>query len=111
MSHPPTNLPELIEEAKTLGPIRIAVVNAAQRLVLEAVREAQSLGLIEPRLIGEPDSIIASAGNWAPWPLSSAASSCSPPPGRCCIRHSAIIAWRSPAPMLMSVIPSMWDLS
>ena len=57
MSHPPANLFELVEEAKPLGPIRIAVVNAAQRLVLEAVREAQSLGLIEPRLIGESDLI------------------------------------------------------
>lgn len=48
---------QLLDEAKTAGPIRIAVPNAAQGLVIETLREAQRHGLVEPRLIDAPDAI------------------------------------------------------
>lgn len=54
-------LKNLVEAAQAHAPIRVAVVAADQGLVLETVREAASLGLIEPRLIGDPDGILASA--------------------------------------------------
>lgn len=52
-------LQQLVDEAKALGPIRIAVADAAQRVVIETLREAHALGLVEPRLIGNPDDIAA----------------------------------------------------
>ena len=54
-------LKDLVEAAQAHAPIRVAVVAADQGLVLETVREAASLGLIEPRLIGDPDGILACA--------------------------------------------------
>jgi phosphotransacetylase len=57
MTAPPRSLQELIERAKSAGPIRVAVADAAQDLVVETMRESRELGLIEPRLIGEPDAI------------------------------------------------------
>ena len=54
-------LKDLVEAAQAHAPIRVAVVAADQGLVLETVREAASLGLIEPRLIGDPDAILACA--------------------------------------------------
>ncbi len=59
MNKTSTRLQRLIDEAKTLGPIRVAVVNAAQRTVLESLREAEELGLVQPRLIGDSASIKA----------------------------------------------------
>tara|TARA_R110002110_G_scaffold156564_5_gene351684 strand:- start:3609 stop:4610 length:1002 start_codon:yes stop_codon:yes gene_type:complete len=56
-------LDDLIKRAKAHPPIRVAVVAADQGLVLKTVREATSLGLIEPRLIGDPDAILACAGD------------------------------------------------
>lgn len=56
-----TNLQELIARAQAQPPIRVAVVAAGQGLVLDSVREAASLGLIAPRLIGNPDAIRAGA--------------------------------------------------
>ena len=55
----PQSLHDLVDQAKALGPIRVAVVDAAQGLVIETLREAHALGLVEPRLIGVPDAIAA----------------------------------------------------
>ena len=57
MTPAPKSLQQLIDRAKAFGPVRVAVADAAQDLVIETMREAQSLGLIEPRLVGEPDAI------------------------------------------------------
>lgn len=54
-------LKDLVEAAQAHAPIRVAVVAADQGLVLETAREAASLGLIEPHLIGDPDAILACA--------------------------------------------------
>jgi len=51
----------LIEQARRLEPIRVAVVDAAQGLVIETLREAHALGIIEPRLIGDPEAIETAA--------------------------------------------------
>lgn len=48
---------ELVERARGVRPIRLAVVGAGQGLVLEAVQEAKSLGLVEPCLVGEGQRI------------------------------------------------------
>ena len=48
---------ELVERARSVRPIRLAVVGAGQGLVLEAVQEAKSLGLVEPCLVGERQRI------------------------------------------------------
>jgi phosphotransacetylase len=58
-------LQDLINRSKGAGPIRIAVVNAAQKVVLETLSKAAELGIIEPTLIGESKAIrelAASAG-------------------------------------------------
>lgn len=57
MAAEPKHIENLIEEAKRCDPIRLAVVGAGQTLVLEGVREAKALGLIEPCLIGNADEI------------------------------------------------------
>ena len=44
---------DLIERSRGLAPIRVAVVNAAQKVVLETLRDAGDLGLTEPTLIGD----------------------------------------------------------
>jgi phosphotransacetylase len=54
-----TKLQDLIEQARALGPIRIAVADAAQRVIIETLREAHALGLAEPHLIGDPQAIDA----------------------------------------------------
>ena len=61
MDSPTATLDDLIDRAQSLAPIRVAVVAADQGLVLETVRDAEALGLIEPRLIGDPAAIIACA--------------------------------------------------
>ncbi len=53
------NLQHLVDRAKTLKPIRVAVVDAAQEVVIETLREAHALGFVEPRLVGDPESIAA----------------------------------------------------
>lgn len=53
------NLQRLIDQARAPGPIRVAVVDAAQGVVIETLRKAYALGLVEPRLVGEPESIAA----------------------------------------------------
>ncbi|MFQ5775666.1 MAG: bifunctional enoyl-CoA hydratase/phosphate acetyltransferase [Kiloniellaceae bacterium] len=50
-------LTDLIAQARALEPIRVAVVDAAQELVIETLREAHALGMVEPRLIGVPEAI------------------------------------------------------
>ena len=50
-------LKDLVEQACGLEPIRVAVVDAAQGLVIETIREAHALGIVEPRLIGVPEAI------------------------------------------------------
>lgn len=57
MSQEPRKLAALIDLNKGSPPIRVAVVNAAQRVVLETIREACALGLAEPILIGESKTI------------------------------------------------------
>lgn len=52
-------LKNLGEQARQLGPIRVAVVDAAQTMVIEALSKAYASGIAEPRLIGNPDAIVA----------------------------------------------------
>jgi len=61
-------LMDLVVHACHLGSIRVAVVDAAQRPVLESLREAHELGLIEPALIGVPDAI-GSVARDIDWPI------------------------------------------
>ena len=53
------SLQHLIDAAKALEPIRVAVADAAQSVVIETLREAHALGFVEPSLIGEPERIKA----------------------------------------------------
>lgn len=55
------SLDELLTRAKARPPIRVAVVAAHQPLVLQTVRDAVSLGLIAPWLIGDRKAILAGA--------------------------------------------------
>lgn len=50
-------LRDLINRSRGSDPIRVAVVNAAQKVVLETLSEAVELGIIEPILIGESNAI------------------------------------------------------
>jgi len=52
---------DLIERAKNKGPIRLAVVGAGQGLVLDALEQARSIGLVEPCLIGNTGEVTALA--------------------------------------------------
>lgn len=63
----------LIDQAKTLNPIRLAVVGAGQGLVLDGVQQAKSLGLVEPCLIGNAQEIadLAKQYGWIPAPRAS----------------------------------------
>lgn len=54
-----TKLQHLVDQARTFKPIRVAVADAAQGVLLETLREAHALGFVEPRLVGEPDQIAA----------------------------------------------------
>ena len=60
------HLQDVVDRAKTLGPIRLAVVGAGEALVLEGLQEARSLGLIEPCLIGSAQAIreLADSHGW-----------------------------------------------
>jgi phosphotransacetylase len=53
------NLQHLVDQARTYEPIRVAVVDAAQRVLIETLREAHNLGFVEPRLVGEPVAVAA----------------------------------------------------
>ncbi|MCL4765476.1 MAG: bifunctional enoyl-CoA hydratase/phosphate acetyltransferase [Hyphomicrobiaceae bacterium] len=63
-----TNLQQLVDRAKALGPIRVAVVDAAQEVVIRTLCDAHALGFVEPRLVGEPGSIAALCADigWKP---------------------------------------------
>ncbi|MEQ9145602.1 MAG: bifunctional enoyl-CoA hydratase/phosphate acetyltransferase [Parvibaculaceae bacterium] len=63
MAKPAATLGDLTDRARAHPPIRVAVIAADQGLVLETVWEATSLGLIEPHLVGDPDAILACAGD------------------------------------------------
>lgn len=52
-----TKLQHLVDQAKTFEPIRVAVADAAQGAVVETLREAHTLGFVEPRLVGDPKAI------------------------------------------------------
>lgn len=54
----PKKLQALIDQAQALAPVRVAVACAAQPVVLETLRDAMLLGLIAPRLVGDPDTIL-----------------------------------------------------
>jgi phosphotransacetylase len=53
------DLHHLIDQAKALEPVRVAVADAAQKVVIETLRDAHALGFVEPRLVGEPEAIAA----------------------------------------------------
>jgi phosphate acetyltransferase len=55
----PTTFKALSELAGRGPCIRVAVANAAQKVVLETMREAFELGIVEPRLIGNGLEILA----------------------------------------------------
>ena len=57
MSVHPEKLHHLIDGARDLDPVRVAVVDEAQPVVLETLRDAMLLGPAEPRLVGDPDAI------------------------------------------------------
>ena len=59
MAAPTNTLQHLLDQARTFEPIRVAVADAAQAVLLETLREAHALGFVEPRLIGDPASIAA----------------------------------------------------
>ncbi|WP_428406778.1 bifunctional enoyl-CoA hydratase/phosphate acetyltransferase [Hyphococcus sp.] len=54
-------LDDLIELTKAAPPVRVGIVCAEQREVLETVHDAQARGLIRPLLIGDPDAIAEKA--------------------------------------------------
>lgn len=66
MTSLPRSLEHLVDKAKGLGPVRVAVADASQGLVIETLREARDLGLIEPRLVGVPEAIrrVAEEAHW-----------------------------------------------
>ena len=53
------SLKELIDLAGRGPRVRVAVADAAQKVVLETMREAVGLGIAEPRLIGDVTEILA----------------------------------------------------
>lgn len=57
MTTPATNLQQLVDQARSLDSSRIAVVNAAQGVVIETLHEADAMGFFEPCLIGTPAGI------------------------------------------------------
>ncbi len=50
-------LQQLVARAQALAPIRVAVVDAGERHVLQGIMEAQAAGLVEPLLIGDTGRI------------------------------------------------------
>jgi phosphotransacetylase len=57
MGRQASKLQKLIDHAKGLKPIRVAVVNAAQRVLLDTLGDAAALGFVEPTLIGESKTV------------------------------------------------------
>ncbi len=63
MSNLPTpRFAALLEQARRLPPIRVAVVDAGEEHVLQGILEARDQGLLEPLLVGEPGRIRELAG-------------------------------------------------
>ncbi|CAX23049.1 phosphate acetyltransferase [Methylorubrum extorquens DM4] len=60
---------DLIHQARSQPPLRVAVVNAAQRVVLETLREAAELGLVAPHLVGAR-RILSDLSADIGWPIS-----------------------------------------
>lgn len=58
MSNDISSLQHLVDLAAHKQAIRIAVVDAAQDVVIETIKEAASLGMVDPILIGERESIV-----------------------------------------------------
>ena len=56
-----TRLEQFVQEAQRRGSRRVAVAAAANGLVLQAIKKAQDLGLVEPLLVGRADEIRAAA--------------------------------------------------
>lgn len=52
---------DLLERARKRAPLRTAVVNAVNAVVMESVRDAANAGVIEPLLVGEPNAVRAAA--------------------------------------------------
>ena len=61
MASPAATLDDLVRRAQARPRIRVAVVAADQSIVLQSVKQAEMAGLIEPRLIGDRDAILAIA--------------------------------------------------
>src|ERR1019366_4973145 len=51
------NFKELVEQARKLGPARIAVIEAHKPEVLESLKDAEPMGLANPVLVGDPIKI------------------------------------------------------
>ncbi len=64
------HLKPVVDRARALDPIRVAVVGAEQQVVIETLREACELGFVEPRLIGQAEALAAAsdAVGWRPRP-------------------------------------------
>lgn len=61
----PKALDALISRAQAAGPVRVAVADAAQEVVLETMRAASDRGLVEPHLVGrraDIEPLLAGAG-------------------------------------------------
>lgn len=56
-----TKLDQLIEQARQLGPKRVAVAAAANSLVLHSIQRTSQLGFVKPLLVGRREEILAEA--------------------------------------------------
>ena len=63
-----TDFAQLLEVAKEIGPQKVSVAVAQEKVVLQAVKKAEELGLIEAILIGNQDEIIR-LGNDFGWQI------------------------------------------
>lgn len=68
MTAVPTRLQHLVDRAAQGAPVRVAVAGAAQLVVIETLREAQALGFVEPRLVGQAAAIAELCGQ-AGWTI------------------------------------------
>jgi phosphotransacetylase len=70
MAHEASKLQGIVDRARDLAPVRVAVVDGAQPVVLETLRDAAAAGFVEPRLIGDPNETrqLCRALNWTPQP-------------------------------------------
>jgi phosphotransacetylase len=84
MSEAQTLFDPIVAEARSAGPVRVAVVDAAQPVVLESLREAVTLGLATPLLIGDTAAVEAACDGigWRPDPRSLVAAAGDPDAAR-----------------------------